>query len=113
MNVQIRWKATDRSRAVEEHLRRRLRFALGRFGGRVTSVRAWLEDVNGPRGGLDKRCAIDLEGELGPRRVEVLDADFYTAVDRAADAAGRSLTRAADARRPTRAAWRLPSATRS
>jgi hypothetical protein len=103
MNVQIRWKAAARSRAVEEHLRRRLGFAVGRLSGHVTSVRVWLEDVNGPRGGVDKRCALELDGELGVRRVEVRDADFYTAVDRAADAAARSLARAADARRRLRA----------
>ena len=99
MKVAIRWKAVTRSAAVEEHLRRRLRFAIGRFSGEVRSVRCWLEDVNGPRGGVDKRCAIELGGAFRSLRVEARDVDLYAAVDRAADAAGRSLARAADARR--------------
>ncbi len=99
MNVRIRWKAVTRSRAVEEHLARRLRFAIGRFADRVTAVRAWLEDVNGPRGGVDKRCAIEVDGKLGRRRAEVRDVDLYVAVDRAAGAVGRLLARAADVQR--------------
>jgi putative sigma-54 modulation protein len=93
MKVRVRWKGTDRSRAVEDHLMRRLLFAVGRLAERVHAVRAWFEDVNGPRGGVDKRCAIEIHGALGVRRVEVRDADFYAAVDRAVHAAARTLAR--------------------
>ena len=99
MTVDIRWKAASRSPALEEHLERRLRFALGRFAPRVRRVRALLEDVNGPRGGVDKRCAIEIQAPGGSLRVEVRDSDFYVAVDRAADAAARKLARAEEARR--------------
>lgn len=102
MNVQIRWKGTERSRAVEEHLVRRLLFAIGRWADRVRRVRASFEDVNGPRGGVDKRCAIEIHGVLGVRRVDVRDTDFYRAIDRAADVASRSMPRARGARRPPR-----------
>jgi putative sigma-54 modulation protein len=98
MNVQIRWKSATRSRAVEAHLVRRLGFAVGRLSGGVASVRAWLEDVNGPRGGEDKRCAVELDGALGRRRVDVREVDFYVAIDRATGALARALARAADAR---------------
>lgn len=99
MEVQIRWKAATRSLAVEDHLRRSLGFAIGRFAGRVRAVRAWLEDVNGPRGGLDKRCVIEIDGAFGVRRAEARDADFHAAIDRAAERAARALARAADIRR--------------
>ena len=36
----------------------RLRFALGRFADRVRSLTVRLSDINGPRGGRDKRCTI-------------------------------------------------------
>lgn len=99
MNLQIRWRHATRSLAVEEHLVRRLRFALGRFAPRVATARVWLEDVNGPRGGVDKRCAIELNGALGYHRAEARDDDFHAAIDRAARAAARSLASAADAQR--------------
>ena len=99
MNVRIHWKHLTRSHVLEEYLERRLRFAIGRFEDRVTAVRVWLEDVNGPRGGIDKRCAIEVDGALGLRRAEVCDADLRVAVDRAARALRGSIARAADARR--------------
>jgi len=98
MEVQIRWKALTRSPALEEHLAKRLWFAIGRFADRVTAVRVWLEDLNGPHGGVDKRCAIEVHGALGLRRAEVRDTDLYVAVDRAAGTIGHSLARAAGLR---------------
>jgi hypothetical protein len=37
-----------------------LETALGRFKRRITGVTVALEDLNGPRGGVDKRCRIVL-----------------------------------------------------
>jgi hypothetical protein len=42
-------------------VRRILTSALGRLAHRVRIVRVWLEDVNGPRGGVDNLCRIDIE----------------------------------------------------
>jgi hypothetical protein len=59
--------------------------ALGRFERRVRSIRVWLEDVNGPRGGVDIRCRIDIE--LRPRgalSVSALATDEFTATAEAA-----------------------------
>jgi hypothetical protein len=51
-------------------------------------------DVNGPRGGIDKRCWIHLE--LGGKglTIEEVDADLYVAIDRASERAGRATERA-------------------
>lgn len=79
---------------------RRVLFALSRFRDRVRNVLVRLEDVNGPRGGLDQRCAI----EVRMRRGGCVYADAY---DRAADAAvGRAATRIARRVRDTFAARR-------
>ncbi len=40
------------------YLERRLGFALGRFLSKVKSVTVSLTDVNGDRGGIDKRCRV-------------------------------------------------------
>jgi ribosome-associated translation inhibitor RaiA len=91
MDVWIRWKGFTRSPAVEKHLARRLRFAIGRLADRVTAVRVWLEDVHGATNGVEKRCAIEILGAHGVRRAEAHAADLYLAVDRAAGVIGRSL----------------------
>ena len=41
-------------------IRRILASALGRFTRRVRTIRVWLEDINGPRGGVDIRCRIEV-----------------------------------------------------
>jgi hypothetical protein len=74
--------------------RRRLEFALGRFGARVRSLTVRLADLNGPRGGLDKHCLVAL---TSPRRLIVIedtDAEAEVAIGRAADRAARVVARA-------------------
>jgi hypothetical protein len=69
-------------------IRRILSNALGRFTRRVRTIRVWLEDVNGPRGGVDIRCRIEVH--LRPRgsiTVSALAVDEYAATAAAADRA--------------------------
>jgi ribosome-associated translation inhibitor RaiA len=71
-----------------------LHYALGRFEGRVNVVTARLADLNGPRGGVDKRCRISVAVRAGdPVLVEDADTDLYAAIDRAAERAGRAVWR--------------------
>lgn len=99
--------------AAIELVRTRLEFALGRFTGRVRSLRVTLKDLNGPRGGLDKHCRIairlDRQGRLIV--VEDLDAEPEVVIRRVTARAARAVTRAvnaADDWRPLRSApaWR-------
>ena len=59
---------------------------------RIIDVR--LTDINGPKGGADKRCSIQVT-PLGQRTVivEELAPDYYAAIDAAAAAFKRSLAR--------------------
>jgi ribosome-associated translation inhibitor RaiA len=77
-------------------LRRRLEFALSRFSARVRQVSARVADLNGPRGGIDKRCVITLRRERSTRPIVIEDSDVdpMVAIDRAADRAGRTVARA-------------------
>lgn len=47
---------------------KRLLSAIGRFARRIRAITVVLEDENGPRGGIDQRCRIDIrlkrEGRL-------------------------------------------------
>ena len=80
--------------AIRGRAERRLGFALGRFGHQVGQVAVHLSDVNGPRGGVDKRCRVVVE-LLGhdPVVVEEADTDLDALVDRAADRVGRAVAR--------------------
>ena len=56
--TEVRSVGVDVGDRLKSYLERRLLFALGRFGRRVTAVRIWISDVNGPKGGTDKKCTI-------------------------------------------------------
>jgi len=95
MRMEIRGRQLDVSEATRQHAERRLRFALGRFSGRVGRVAVRVADVNGPRGGADKRCRIVVWlGRAGTVVVEDCDGDLYAAIDSAADRVGRLVARA-------------------
>jgi ribosome-associated translation inhibitor RaiA len=53
-----------------------------------------LSDINGPRGGVDKHCHLQvvLKG-LPDVVIEDTEADMYVAINRAVDRAGRTVVR--------------------
>ncbi len=82
---------TDRLRA---HVEQRLRFTLTRLQGRMRRVSVRLSDVNGPKGGVDKRCLVRIKTNgLPDIIVEDTEANLYVAVNRAVDRARRTLER--------------------
>ena len=104
MKIDLRFRGLELSDAFREHARRRVHLQMSRFGGAVHSVVVRIGDINGPKGGADKRCQVTLRGSgLGPLTTEDLSADVYSALDtaleRAARAAGRDLERRRGARR--------------
>ncbi|MBZ5553487.1 MAG: ribosome-associated translation inhibitor RaiA [Acidobacteriia bacterium] len=94
MNVKIRAENIDLADALKSYIDRRLHFSLSRFGDRVGLITVRVSDLNGPRGGIDKACRISAElVPFGSVRVEDVDADLYTAIDRAVERLGRSFSR--------------------
>lgn len=103
MRVEIRGDELV-SEVVRARVTRRLGFALSRFGARIATVRVRLGDLNGPRGGIDKCCRIVVVGDRAWRLVvEDRDADLHAVIDRAAERAGRAVSRALDRQRTDRA----------
>jgi ribosome hibernation promoting factor len=115
MDLKIRAENIDLADALKSYIERRLHFSLSRFGGRLGLITVRIWDLNGPRGGIDKACRISAElVPFGTVRVEDVDADLYTAIDRAAERLGRSfgrkLERAIESRRgheSVRTPWRV------
>ena len=72
----------------------RVRFALRRLRSLVPRAKVQFSDVNGPRGGIDKRCQVELKTEKGGTVVIAsLAQDWRTALDLALAKAMRVLTR--------------------
>ena len=73
-------------RAAREFARQKLEVALARFAPRIRDVDVTLIDLNGPRGGVDKRCRVVVHFvRTGSVSAEVTDSAFEPAVHRAAD----------------------------
>jgi ribosome-associated translation inhibitor RaiA len=80
--------------ALTEHARRRLGFGLARHADRVSRVVVRLGDENGPRGGPDKFCRLQVNLVDAPS-VVIRDTgpDLYAVIDRASDRAARAVAK--------------------
>jgi ribosomal subunit interface protein len=94
MRIEVTGQGMTVRPGLKEHVERRLAFALGRFEDRIDSVTVRLEDLNGPKGGVDKQCKIVVQiRKLPTVIVEQTAEDMYAAVDQAADRVGRAVTK--------------------
>lgn len=73
---------------------RRLRFVMRRLSWLVPRAKVRLSDINGPRGGIDKRCQVELRTDvMGTVVITSQAGDWRTALDSALSRASRVLTR--------------------
>jgi len=80
-----------------------VRAALAHVERRVVSVRALIDDNNGPKGGVDQRCEFVANcGKLGVLRVEATSTEFDKAVSSALSKLRRAAEHAVDRRRGER-----------
>ena len=94
MKMRLATRGIELSADLNEYVRRRAHFSLGRFAGRIRSLSIRLSDVNGPRGGIDKLCHIRVDVRL---RQEVIvrerQASIHAAVAFAMERADRAVQR--------------------
>jgi ribosome-associated translation inhibitor RaiA len=86
--------------AGQDYLRRKLGRKLGKFGSSVERASVRVEDVNGPRGGVDKRLRIKVV--LSGLPSVVIDERHHSlqaAMDRALARVERAVRQAAQRRR--------------
>jgi putative sigma-54 modulation protein len=103
MNLSISGKNMKLNDTMKERIEQRIYFALSRFSPRISRVSVTVEDINGPRGGIDKRCRILVKlDRMEELQVEITDADIDDAVAAAADRMGRSVQRKLDRGRTVR-----------
>ncbi len=106
MQIDIYANGFTTTEALREHVARRLRHAFRCCADRISRIMVRLSDINGPRGGVDKRCQIHVRlATLSDVVIEDTEADLYVAIDRAAERAVRTAVRhLARQRRPVRSA---------
>jgi hypothetical protein len=63
----IEGRGFDVTRKIRAQTQRTVSTSLRRFIRHIRRIEVLLEDVNGPRGGVDKRCRIDLYLKQGGR----------------------------------------------
>ena len=103
--MQIIFESRDADGAQMRELSvERVRFALRRLTAMVPRAKVQFSDVNGPRGGVDKRCQVELSTEAaGTVVIASLARDWRTALDRSLGRATRVLTRSLQRnQKPTR-----------
>lgn len=94
MNIVIRARGFSITGGLRAHVERRVAFALDRYADRVARVGVAIGDVNGPRGGRDKSCRVEVLVRDGRAvRASALDADAYAAIGAAVRRAARALGR--------------------
>lgn len=94
MKIEVRFRGLEPSDALRDHAARRIHFHLSRFGHEISSVYVRISDVNGPKGGVDKKCQITVRGRrFSTVVIDDLSGDAYSAVDMAVERVGRAVGR--------------------
>ncbi len=100
MQIDIQGLGFSLSAPLLDHTERRLRFALTRTGDQIKRVVIRLGDTNGPRGGEDKFCRMQVYLKHAPPvLIEDRGADLYAVIERVAERAGRNVAKRVDRRR--------------
>lgn len=109
MRIDIQARDFSLTEALRSHAERRLHFALASCSDQIQRIIMHLSDINGPRGGKDKHCHLQviLDG-LPDVVIEDTETDMYVAINRAVDRAGRTVVRKIERRQTLQRQDRQP-----
>ena len=94
MQIDIQCRGFDLTESLRDYTSKRLAYSLSHGESHIKRISVRLSDINGPKGGEDKRCHVELRLLGLPEIViEETQSDLYAAISRAAERAGRTLTR--------------------
>lgn len=97
MKTQIHRCGVGVDSEFDAYFERRVSFALGKFNLRITRIELFLNDENGPRGGLDKSCRLVVRmARHEELTVRDSDTEWSNLVDRAVDRMARLIRRTLD-----------------
>ncbi|RYY73078.1 MAG: HPF/RaiA family ribosome-associated protein [Gammaproteobacteria bacterium] len=94
MRIDIHTGSFSLTDGLRKHVEHRVRSTLSWAQQGLQNVSLRLEDINGPKGGVDKSCRIQIPVAGGtPVVIHEVQPDLYVAIDRALERAGRALSR--------------------
>ena len=100
MRIEIQARRVPLSLKLRNEAKRRIEIALTRFDERITKVSIWLSDANGPKGGLDKSCQMQIVMPGKPDVViEETRENICLAINIAIARAGKAVVRKLDRQR--------------
>jgi len=102
--MKVLFKSRD-PEAISMHAlaKARSEFVFRRLAWLISKATVSLSDINGPRGGLDKRCQVEVQVDRQHKVVATSIAhDWRGAIDLALARAARTLVRKRENARPTR-----------
>ena len=100
MQIEIQARDFSLTPALRSHIERRLGFAFSTRYEHIQRIQVRIYDINGPRGGDDKCCQIQIIlAGVADVIIEDTETDLYVAISRAAERASRMLARRLDKQR--------------
>jgi len=94
MQIEIQARDFTLTESLGSYIERRINFFLSSKYDQIKRIRVSLSDINGPRGGVDKRCQIQISlPRLKDIVIEDTELDLYIAIDRATDRIARTVNR--------------------
>ena len=94
MKLEIKTPGIGLTAALSQFIGEKVERALSRYKNRISSVLLLLKDNNGPRGGVDKRCLLQITiANASPVVIQEINADAYAAVALATGRAERAVAR--------------------
>lgn len=81
MQLHVRTRNFSQTQGLLSFTRARANSALSRFQQKVISVNLILSDINGPKGGEDKKCVMCIHlGASNPIVIQHIASDMYDAI---------------------------------
>ncbi len=97
MQVEVAFSGIDSPNMIRYHFVDRVQRSFEKFRKHVQTIRVHVEDVNGPKGGIDKQCRLVLQLRSIPQIViQDRDSSLCNLLDRVTDRATHSLSRKID-----------------
>ncbi len=94
MNIEIQAVNFTISQAINQYIQRRVKFGLKKRQDAIRRIIVRLTDINGPKGGKDKCCHIQIVmPKIEDVIIEDTEVNIYQAVDKAVERASRNVNK--------------------